>query len=468
MVKPETIFKQAIWTLDTMNDGADGGGAANKPAPQAGQPKAPGQGQHGQGQGQGQWAKAGQGQGGQGQGGQAKQPPAGQNQNKGQWQPPPVKPTVRPARMRRRHWGLILSFGVLVIVPFTLACFYLWAVARDQYASVAGFTVRQEEGGGASELLGGLAQITGSNVSADGDILYEFILSQSLVREVEQVVGLTDHYSASWGSDPVFALWPDPTIEDLEWYWGRVVRISYDKGTGLIDLRVLAFEPDKAQEIATEIVRRSQEMINDLNEQAREDAMRYALADLNEAVDRLKAAREALTAFRSRTQIVDPEADIQGRMGVMNNLQQQLAEALIEFDLLRETTNEGDPRITQARRRIEVIRERIFDERRSFATADDSSQPLAEDYPSLIAEYEGLVVDREFAEENYRAALAALDLARAKAERQSRYLATYIEPTLAESPEYPQRFTIAGILGLFLLLGWAVMALVFYSIRDRG
>jgi len=41
------------------------------------------------------------------------------------------------------------------------------------------------------------------------------------------------------------------------------------------------------------------------------------------------------------------------------NLQQQLAEALIDYDLLSEnTTNPNDPRLVQALRRIEVIRDR--------------------------------------------------------------------------------------------------------------
>ncbi len=57
--------------------------------------------------------------------------------------------------------------------------------------------------------------------------------------------------------------------------------------------------------------------------------------DLDLALERLKAAREALTAFRLANQIVDPNADIQGQMGLLNTLQAQQAEALIEFDLLR-------------------------------------------------------------------------------------------------------------------------------------
>ncbi|MDQ2096010.1 sugar transporter, partial [Rhodobacteraceae bacterium 10Alg 79] len=115
--------------------------------------------------------------------------------------------------------------------------------------------------------------------------------------------------------------------------------------------------------------------------------------------------------------------------------------------------NPGDPRIIQIQRRIEVIQDRIRQERETFAAEKvDGSE---ENYPTLLAEFEGLTVDREFAEETYRAALAALDIARNNATRQSRYLATYIRPTLAQSAEYPQREVLLGLTLLFLLLLWS-------------
>jgi len=382
--------------------------------------------------------------------------------------PEPVQPLASPARMKRRHWGLFASFVLLVLAPLAAIIFYLWTFAIDQYSSTTGFIVRQEESGGASELLGGLVQFAGGTAASDGDILYEFIQSQEIVEAVDARVDLRAHYSAPWPDDWVFAIWPDATLEDLVWYWQRIVRISYDQSTGLIEVRVLAFAPEVARQITRAIVRESQDRINALNTQAREDAMRYAREDLDEAITRLKAAREALTQFRIRTRIVDPAADIQARMGVMTNLQQQLAEALIEYDLLRGTALETDPRLTKGLQRIEVIRERIAAERLSFASDGTEVGGLGEDYPTLIAEFESLSVDREFAEETYRAALTALAVARADAVRQSRYLATYIQPTLSQSSEYPQRIVLSALAGLFLLLAWSIIALIYYSIRDRS
>ena len=385
--------------------------------------------------------------------------------------PPPVvevQPIAAPARMKRRHWGLVASFLLMVLAPLAAVILYLWTAATDQYLSTTGFTVRSQESGGATELLGGLAQFAGGSTASDSDILYEFIQSQEMVEAVEAEVGIRARYSTVWPRDWVFGIWPDATMEDLVWYWHRITGISYDSGTGLTEVTVTGFDPDTAQAVARVILRESQDRINALNNQAREDAMRYARADVEEAVAQLKAAREALTRFRTRTRIVDPDSDIQGRMGVLNNLQQQLAEALVEYDLLRGTAPETDPRVTKAQQRIDVIRERIRIERQGFASDSTETGGVGEDYPSLIAEYESLSVDREYAEEAYRAALTALEVARDDATRQSRYLATYITPTRADASEYPQRVVLAALAALFLLLVWAIAALIYYSIRDRS
>ena len=163
-----------------------------------------------------------------------------------------------------------------------------------------------------------------------------------------------------------------------------------------------------------------------------------------------------------------------GLVGILTRVQnpvgnagivQQLAEQLIALDLLRETTREGDPRIVRAERTVRVIEARIEDEKRKLGLgASDSSSDA---FASLVGEYESLIVDREFAEQTYTAALAAYDAAQAEARRQTRYLAAHVTPTLAEKSLYPQRITIAGLITLFAFLIWTLVVLVAYSLRDR-
>ena len=377
-----------------------------------------------------------------------------------------IRPLAGKAKRRKRHWGLITAFFIIVVLPVSATWWYLTERAVDQYASTVGFTVRSEDVSSATDLLGGLGQSFGGGGSgSDSDILYEFIRSQALVAQIDADLDLRRHYARHLDMDPIFAFDPEGTIEDLTAYWQRMVRISYDAGSGLMELRVLAFDPDEARSIANAIFSNSTRMINDLSAIAREDATRYAREDLELAVERLKEARESLTAFRILSEIVDPTADIEGQMGLLNLLQSQQVEALIEFDLLNNSTREGDPRLEQARRRIVVIEDRIREERQKFGVGGGGAED--ESYAETIAEFERLAVDREFAEQAYAATLAAFDSARAEANRQSRYLAAYIKPTLAERAEFPNRPLLIGIVALFSFLAWAIMSLVYYALRDR-
>jgi capsular polysaccharide transport system permease protein len=379
---------------------------------------------------------------------------------------PPVPPPVIAARGQRRHVLLALSFGAMVLLPILVSAWYLWARAQDQYASYVGFSVRTEEVGSAIELLGGITELSGSS-SSDTDILYKFLQSQELVATVDAALDLRTMWSrADPAVDPVFAYDPPGTIEDLVDHWSRKVAIYYDSGSGLLDLRVLAFAPDDAQAIARMIFAESSAMINALSALAREDAIAYARDELDQAEARLRDARLALNEFRNRTQIVDPTIDTQGQMGLVTTLQAQLADALIEVDLLRETTREGDPRITQGELRIEVIERRIDEERRKVGLGGGVSG-TGSVFADLVGEYERLVVDLEFAQQSYVAALATFDAARNEARRQSRYLAAHVRPTLAEKSQYPQRGMTLGLIGLFSFLAWAISALVAYSLRDR-
>lgn len=377
-----------------------------------------------------------------------------------------IKPPARPARPRRRHRFLMVSFVVFVLAPLLLASHYLWTRAADQYASRVAFSVRTEEQSSAIELLGGITELSGSS-SSDTDILFAYLSSQELVMRVDAKVNLRQIWTrVSTEQDPIFAFEPSGTIEDLQDHWSRKISVVYDSATGLIDLEVLAFDPQDALRVAEAVLAECAAMINSLSRIAQGDSIRFTREELDSAEERLKAARRALTQFRNRTQIVDPSIDTQNQMGLLVTLQEQLAEALIAADLLVDTTRQDDPRITHANRRIEVIRARIASERQNLGLGEEGEN--GEVFANLVGEYEGLIVDREFAETAYTAALAAHDAALAEVRKQSRYLAAHVKPTLAQKAEYPERAKMLALLAMFCFFSWGILCLVFYSLRDRS
>ncbi len=375
---------------------------------------------------------------------------------------PPVVPAAAHVGQQR---GLLASLVLVVVVPLVVVVAYLLVFAQDQYASSAGFTIRQDDSASASDLLGGMSQLLGGGGGGNADLLFEYLRSQEIVMRVDARLDLRAHYATHWPRDPVFAVPPEGSVDQLVRFWQRVLRVSFDRNTGLLLVEARANDPGYARALVAAIVQESERMINQLNLQARRDRMRLAEDDLTLAIDRLRVAREGLAEFRARTQILDPDADIQGRMGVLNNLQQQLAQGLVEYDLLALITDANDPRLRQAMRRVDVIRDRIREERATFANQDAARSDT--DYPRLIAQYESLMVEQEIAQQGYAAAMRAQDLARSNAERQSLFVALFIHPTLTQEPAYPKRPLLAGLTGLFTLLIWAFGVLGYHSLRDR-
>ena len=369
-----------------------------------------------------------------------------------------------PARPRPRHWGALAGFLLLVALPFAAAAGYLFNRAADQYHSEVAFSIRSEEVASATAgLLGALTQIGGGTAS-DPAILYDYIRSQEIVEEVDAELDLRAIWNrpgSDWEQDPVFTLGDDASIEALHRQWLRMVTVSYDTTAGIIDVVARAFAPADAEAIAEAILAQSSALVNALAEQSREDAVRFARDELAEAEAHLGEVRAAIGDFRRAHSLVDPSTDVAGQSGLLNALNAELAQALVERDVLLSYAGEGDQRVAQANRRIEAITARIEDERRTLGVTG-----VAGSLPEVVGRFEELSLDLEFANTAYTQALAGLAAARAEARRQSRYLAPHVRPTLATTSLYPRRMLIAGLVGLFLLLGWGTLMLVYYNVRD--
>lgn len=375
-----------------------------------------------------------------------------------------VAPPAGKARRRPRHLGLLASFLALVALPTALSGGYLGLRAVDQYASTVGFAVQSENSSTMLNILGGITQLAGASDS-QAAMVYEYLQSRDLVERLDARLNLRRIFAAPHRTDPVFAFDPAGSVEDLVDYWHRMTTVTYDPGTGLLTLEVHAFSAAQAREIAAAAFDEASRMINELSDIAQADTMRLARDELQRTEERLRQARAALQSFRERSQMIDPAADFSGRMGVINALQSQLATALVTLGLLEQTARPGDPRLTEAERLIAVTRAQIASERRRFGTAVAAADPatLAE----LTGHYERLSAELDFAGKAYAAALTALDGAQAAARQQSLYLAAYQKPAAAQAAEYPRRVLLTGLVALFGLLIWSVLALVYYSLRDR-
>lgn len=367
-----------------------------------------------------------------------------------------------PARMKRRHYLIVLSFILVVLVPTLISAVYLWGFAKDKYISSMSFSVRTESMQSATDLLGGLSSITGSS-SSDVDILTQYIESSDLIQTVASKMDIVEAFSAEWPTDFIYAYDPDGRFEDLQEYWKDSVLTS--TSNGIVTLSVRTYNPNTSYKITTEVYEASRRLINRLSEEAHEDATRFSRDELMDAQARLKAAREAMTNFRLEARIIDPNATLTAQMGILTELQSQKAEALIQKDLLGQTASKADPRTDEIERRLRVIEAQIESEQNKFGRGGQG--PGGENYATIFARYEALSSDLQFAEQAYRSAQLAYESTLAEAKRQARYLVAHVKPTVAEKSLEPKRTVKLLVALLFVSLIWAVGLLLYYSIRDR-
>lgn len=371
-----------------------------------------------------------------------------------------------PATPRPRHRVAAASFALLVVAPSVAATAYLYGVAADQYASRVAFSIRSADAPAPVEFLGALASSALGGAGPDAEIIYEFIRSQQMVETAAARLPLERWYNEP-DYDVVFALGDDQPIEDVVDYWNWMTDVSYDAASGIVNFEARAFQPDAAQAIATLALEESTRLVNALSLQAREDAVSVALEVLTAAEDRLRTVRREIRAFRDVEQELDPSMNAAAAQSLVAGLETELARARVTLDAQLELVGERSPRIAVLRQTIESLEKQILEERRRLGAGEGSDTSSGRALPDLLAEFEDLQVDREFAENAYVSALETYELAQIEARRQTRYLAPHVRPTLSVEAQHPQRALLAFAVFAVLLVSWSVGALVIYNVRDR-
>lgn len=373
---------------------------------------------------------------------------------------------AQPARLRPRHRALLWGFVVLVVLPVAASAIYLFGFARDQFVSNAGFTIHQEGNtSGANNGASGFSFLTGAQRDSNGDQLYAFLQSQTLVERLAARSDLRKHFEQGWPQDPLFSLWPNASIEDLTSLWHRFVRIDYDHTTRLFSIQVRAFTAEMAYALSQLVLAESQEMIDMLNAEVRQDTTELARQDVARTQERLRGARAKIAAFRADVGSLDPVQDAAGRARIINGLEQQLTTTLVDYELLDTSAPESTP---SKDLRLEQLAQRIAALRKQIAAQNVTAESVSAFTPERLTQYESLQTDLSFAQDYYLSALKNLEEARQNAARRSLYLSVHIPSTKAQEALYPKAFlTLAIIAGLALLI-WSTITLVYYSLRDRG
>src|SRR6516164_3177795 len=190
---------------------------------------------------------------------------------------------VTSPRSSARFWRLFRYFNPwlwgIVGLPTLIAGVYYFGIASDQYLSEARFIVRSPKQVQASG-IGALLQTTGLGRAAeDTSAVKDFIMSRDAVRKLEHNIDLRAVFSRPEGDFvtrfPGVLFWRKD-FEALFARYDHFVSVEADTSSGVTALRVKAYRPEDAHTLASALLSYSEQLINELNERARRDALETA------------------------------------------------------------------------------------------------------------------------------------------------------------------------------------------------
>lgn len=347
---------------------------------------------------------------------------------------------LRKQRARR----LVIRFGAFVLAPTTVSAIYYGALASDQFESFALFTVQSSEQRpvlGVEGLLAGLA--TGASSSQDSLSVRDYVLSRDMLQRLDKEHGFIAHFKSS-ERDVLSRLRGSASFEEAYEYFGHKVYADYDQTSGSLTLRVRAFDSAKATELARSVLGYSEEMVNKLSERERRDRTAYAEADVKKAETRLVDSRKVIVALQQKHSDFNPQATATSAMEIRTQLEGELAKARAELMQLKSFMREDAPQVLAAGEKVKSLSVQVSGENRRLV---DPNKPRG--LNTSYADFEAAMVEKEFAQKAYESAMANLEVARADADRQHRYLAIIASPSSPDESTYPRR--VRSVLSVFVL-----------------
>jgi capsular polysaccharide transport system permease protein len=362
----------------------------------------------------------------------------------------------------------IRSLIALVVAPSILFFIYAAMWQSSGYEAEARVTVRgaQEFRGSSTDASSIISRVAGGGAAAkstiqDAYIVVNYVKSEAIILDLGGA-GYMEKYYGSPGIDYFSRLPRGATIEELLRYWLKRVVASVDTMSGIVTIKVEAFQPTDASQIAQDIVRLSENLINKITERSRTDAVQRAENEVARAADRLAATRDKLTAFRDQSAIIDPAIRAKNVAEVIAKL--TLDKVAIESSL---ATLEGSLRPDSPSQRIQRTKLATIDEQIARLNKSLTDPQNDSALSAQIATYERLKLDEQFDELMYTISQSSYQRARQELERRQLYLVVVVPPTTPQQAAYPTVMSSTLLLFAALFIFWSIGALIAASIADQ-
>ena len=364
----------------------------------------------------------------------------------------------------------MISFLLIVLIPFACMLYYYTFSATDQFISETRFAVRSfgDTAGNSYHDADGSGVTSGQSVlrlkplQQDSYLVTSFIHSPAILDRLSQKIDLRALFgnpSVDWLS----RLRENASPEDLMTYWNDQVSTYVDGPSGIVTMYVRAFSPQSAHQIGELVITESEQLVNELAERSRRDVVARATAEVEQRGTEYRKTLTDLNLYQNSSGILSPQDRASETGTLLTALMAQKLSIDSRLFVLRQSVDDNAPTVKQLQNAHSSLDKQIAELRGQLAAEGSVDQNLS----NALNKFSTLETERVVAEGLFEAARRNLESARAEAARKSVYLTVFVDPTVPVESRFPRRveFPILLLLGLFVV--WAIVMLAWASIEDH-
>ena len=318
---------------------------------------------------------------------------------------------------------------------FALVASVYWVfLASDRFVSESNVIIRKTDSLSAPSLdismfVSGMA---GANRS-DQLLLREYLLSVDMLKKLDEAFDLRSHYS-DMSRDIVSRLWFKDA--SLEWFYRHYlsrVSAAYDDFSGVLRIRVQAYNPETAQAVNRMLVREGERYMNQLGHELAQAQVDYLTSQVDIAQDRFQQARQAMLAFQNEKGLVSPVTTAESINEIIARLEGQRTQLQTQLASLPKTLDRSHSTIAMLTQALAAVNRQIDQEKAKLAA------PSGRKLNYAVDEFERLKMEVDFTHDIYKTTLVALEKGRMDSTRMLEKVSILQSSTFPEYPMEPNR-----------------------------
>lgn len=364
-------------------------------------------------------------------------------------------------RLAKRSWKQSLKLGsfMWVVACFAIAVVYFCLIASDRYVSRAELVVKQAD---QIKMLPDALSMLGIGGSNHEDILLiqDYLKSPDLLAKLDKELGLKSHYQSH--QVDYFSRLPDNVSREqfIEYYRNHLT-LRLDDISGVLTIEFQAFDPSYGQRVVGLMLKESEGFINKLGHQVALEQLAFVEKEVDRAYQRVQDQKAKVLAFQNNHQLISPESTSTARLGVVSQIESELASQQAQLKQLQSYMKETAPAVISVKARVEALTEQLEQEKARLTGTDKDAMN------EVTASYMDVKTQATLAADLYKSGLISLEQARVEAYRKLKHLLVVSQPTLAEDAEYPRRFYNLATIGVLLCLLYGLIIMGLATLREH-